>query len=443
MQDELQRVKDNGNNPTNPNAAYTTSWNARRSLSLLRSFGLSHPKSLPDGDDDGDTEMEIDEEAVERLCAQMGLQSSPPAVENNQDMSKVETINSSLQTVALKDESYNNSHLKPSDAQSTGKQFSEDTDVNMEDACCQTENHGPETSDNVLTVAETDFTTDQINAAVQTMDDGLSVQPASINSLHSCISDTNHGNSPSKEENVPSCQDLVPKALVAAVASVADTESSSLNPVSPCLSIDPVNVSPVLIPPTESVSPKIRNSRKSLRTSSKSTASQKDIERENQSTTESVEPSPAMSTKMNLSSALSTQKSEAFPVPTRQLAASLHKGMKLLDSYRQSTAQRRSTFRFSYKALECKPSTVLSKADVGVQTYPEADIVVEENPKEVLCSKCKCRADCDTQEISDNSNLQLVPVDNSEVSEKSNFQVPKVRIVSFHLEQVFRYSVSK
>ncbi|AEE76799.1 phragmoplast-associated kinesin-related protein [Arabidopsis thaliana] len=193
LRDELQRVKDDkGNNPTNPNAAYTTSWNARRSLSLLRSFGLGHPKSLPNGDDDGDTEMEIDEEAVERLCAQMGL--SPPAEDNNQEMSRVEKINSSLQTVVLKDESYNNSHLKSSEA----------TDVNMEDACCQTENNGSET-DNALTVAET-------------MDDGSSVQPDSItNSLHSCISDTNQGNSPSKAENIPSCQDLVIEADVSAI----------------------------------------------------------------------------------------------------------------------------------------------------------------------------------------------------------------------------------
>ncbi|KAL9829844.1 Kinesin-like protein KIN-12B [Arabidopsis thaliana] len=406
LRDELQRVKDDkGNNPTNPNAAYTTSWNARRSLSLLRSFGLGHPKSLPNGDDDGDTEMEIDEEAVERLCAQMGL--SPPAEDNNQEMSRVEKINSSLQTVVLKDESYNNSHLKSSEA----------TDVNMEDACCQTENNGSET-DNALTVAET-------------MDDGSSVQPDSItNSLHSCISDTNQGNSPSKAENIPSCQDLVIEADVSAIVSVADTsnntEQVSVNPVSPCLSVAPVSVSPVLIPPTESASPKIRNSRKSLRTTSMSTASQKDIERANQLTPEVVEPSPAMSTEvLNLYSALSTKKSEAFPVPTRQLAASLHRGMKLLDSYRQSTALRRSTFRLSYKALECKPSTVLSKADVGVQTYPQADEIAEDNSKEVLCSRCKCRAECDAQEISDTSNLQLVPIDNSEGSEKSNFQVPK------------------
>lgn len=159
-----------------------------------------------------------------------------------------------------------------------------------------------------------------------------------------------------------------------------------------------------------------------------STASQKDMERANQVTTEIMEPSSAVSTKMlKLPSAASTEKSGAFPVPTNQLAASLHRGMKILDSYRQSTAQRRSTFGFSYKALECKPSTVLSKADVGVQTYPEADIIAEENPKEVVCSKCKSIAECDVQETSDISNLQLVTVDNSE---KSSFQVPKVKISS-------------
>ncbi|KAG2306772.1 hypothetical protein Bca4012_084258 [Brassica carinata] len=426
LREELQRVKNNGNNPTNPNAAYTTSWNARRSMNLLRSFGLSHPKSLAHGDDDGDTEMEIDEEAVERLCAQIGLQSSPAAEENNQKMSRAEKINSSLQIVALKDEDFNNSHLKSFDGQSSGNQLPEDADVNMEDVSCQTENNGAVTINNASTVAETGIPT-----AVQTLDHGSSVQyPLMTNSPGSCISDTNHENSPSKAENVPSCQDLIPGALVSAIASVADasddTDNFSVNPGSPCLSIDPVNGSPLLITPTESVSPRVRNSRKILRTSSMSTASQKEIERANQATIETVEPSSALSTEMlNLPSALSTQKSGAFPVPTNQLAASLHRGMKILDSYRQSTAQRRSTFGFSYRALECKPSTILSKADVGVQTYPEADIIAEENSKEILCSRCKRIAECDAQETSDISNLQLVTVDNSEVSEKSTFQVPK------------------
>ncbi|CAN8268659.1 unnamed protein product [Cochlearia groenlandica] len=326
LREELQKVKHSGNNPENTTLAYTSSCIARRSLSLLRSFGLGHSKLLVHEDDDGDTEMEIDEEAVERICVQMGLQSSLPAKQNNEDMK----------------------------------------DVNM-----------------------------------VTIDNATSVQPVT-NSLGCYINETDHNNSPSNVEEVP-------EAKVSANVSIADasndTEHSSVNHVSPFLSIDPVSVSPVLIPPSESVSPRIRNSRKSLRTSSVSTASQKDVERENQLNTEVVEPSSAMS----------TQKSEAFPVPTKQLAASLHRGMKLLDSYRQSTAQRRSTFGFSYKTLDCRPSTVLSKADVGVQTLPEADITLDENLREVLCSKCKSKEECDAQEI----------IDSSKVVEKSNFQVPK------------------
>lgn len=167
-----------------------------------------------------------------------------------------------------------------------------------------------------------------------------------------------------------------------------------------------------------------------------STASQKDTEGDNLA---AADPSLATSSKKmrNCPSALSTQKSKDFPVGTEHLAASLHKGIKLLESYCQSTAQRRSTFRFSLKAPDSKPSTFVSKADVGVQTFPEADAISEENTKEFLCSKCKCREEFDdTQQINDMPNLQLVPVDNlvpadnSEVTEKPKSQVPKVRTVA-------------
>lgn len=47
--------------PTNPNVAYSTAWNIRRSMNILRSFGLGHSKFLPHEDDDGDVEIEIDE----------------------------------------------------------------------------------------------------------------------------------------------------------------------------------------------------------------------------------------------------------------------------------------------------------------------------------------------------------------------------------------------
>ncbi|XP_010527428.1 PREDICTED: kinesin-like protein KIN-12B [Tarenaya hassleriana] len=401
LRDELQRMKENGNNLTNPNGAYSTAWNARRSLNILRSFGLGHPRSLPHGDDDGDIEMEIDEEAVEKLCAQVGLQSSPAANQSNNDMSRVVSINSSLQAVALKGENDISSQTI-SDCQSMNEQPPEDTDGTMEDVCCQTGNHEPATIDTVKTVTDTGVTADEVDAIVQ--------------DIHS---DT--------VEDVASHPGLVSEAVSANEADGSnDARLVSVKSVSPSLSVDPANVSPVLKSPVLSVSPRIRNSRKSLRTSSMLTASQKDTEEDNKLTTGSLESSQATSTKIeNLSSTLPTHKSRVFPVPTEHLAASLHRGIELLESYRQSTAQRRSAFKFSFKAPECMPSTIISKADVGVQTFPEVDIVPVENTEEVLCSKCKGKAQCDDQETRETSNLQLVPVGNSEAMEKSKTQVPK------------------
>ncbi|ESQ56240.1 hypothetical protein EUTSA_v10024229mg [Eutrema salsugineum] len=415
LKDELQRMKDDGNNPSNPNVAYSSAWNARRSLSILRSFGLGHPRTLPHEDDDGDIEMEIDEAAVERLCVQVGLQSSSAS----KDMNRVESIRTSLQT--REEGTYNKSHPKSSDGQSTEKRSPEDTDVAMEDACSQSENHEPETVVNVRTDTETGITADQIKTPLQTLDHDSNLQPLSINdALCSPLNET---------EDVPSCPDLVPEDGASANALRADGVNDPehlVNSASPSLCVGPVGTAPVLKSPTQSVSPTIRNSRKSLRTSEMSTASQKDTEGD-KLVMDPADPSPAISKMMmnNCSSAVSTQKSKVFPVRTERLAASLHKGIKLLESYSQSTAQRRSTFRFSFKAPDSKPSTFISKADVGVQTFPEADTTSEENTKEFLCSKCKCREKFDVQQMGDVPNLQLVPVDNPELTEKSKSQVPK------------------
>lgn len=403
-------MKDDKDNPTNPNVAYSSAWNARRSLNLLRSFGLGHPRSLPHEDNDGDIEMEIDDAAVERLCVQVGLQSSPASEGINLDMNSVKSIHSS-------------------DGQSIQKRLTEDTDVAMEDACCHSENHEPETVDNVRTETETGITADQIKTPLQALNHDSNLPPLAIkDALRSSLKET---------EDVPSCPDLVQEDVASAnvlIADGLDDREHLVNSASPSLCIEPVGAPPVLKSPTLSVSPTIRNSRKSLKTSEMSTASQKDTEGD-KLVTEAADPSPATSKKMNnCSSSLSTQKSNVFPVRNDHLAASLHKGIELLESYCQSTAQRRSAFRFSFKAPDSKPSIFISKADVGVQTFIEAGAMSEKNTKEFLCSKCKCREEFDAQQMSDMPNLQLVPVDKLEVTENPKSQVPKVRTVVFHLK---------
>ncbi|CAA2996922.1 kinesin KIN12B [Olea europaea subsp. europaea] len=60
LRDELHRMKAN-DNQTGQVGAYSTGWNARRSLNLLK-FSLKQPMTLPHIDDDTDEEMEIVEE---------------------------------------------------------------------------------------------------------------------------------------------------------------------------------------------------------------------------------------------------------------------------------------------------------------------------------------------------------------------------------------------
>ncbi|KAK9072490.1 hypothetical protein SSX86_008924 [Deinandra increscens subsp. villosa] len=71
LKDELLRMKSNGNQ-LNPGAGYSTSWNARRSLNLLKYSLNCHPKTMPhfdvDNDDDNE-EMEIVEEAEQVILA--------------------------------------------------------------------------------------------------------------------------------------------------------------------------------------------------------------------------------------------------------------------------------------------------------------------------------------------------------------------------------------
>ncbi|KAI3892113.1 hypothetical protein MKW92_039064 [Papaver armeniacum] len=69
LKDELLRAKANPA-AAGTNGGYTTSSKARRSLSILK-MSLNYPLILPHVDDDDDVEMEIDEEAVEKLCTEV------------------------------------------------------------------------------------------------------------------------------------------------------------------------------------------------------------------------------------------------------------------------------------------------------------------------------------------------------------------------------------
>ncbi|XP_024986608.1 kinesin-like protein KIN-12A [Cynara cardunculus var. scolymus] len=169
----------------------------------------------------------------------------------------------------------------------------------------------------------------------------------------------------------------------------AGNDTSSSNDlgdrVTPNLMIVPSEVTLVLKSPTPSVSPRVTSSnRKSLRTSS------------------TLDASPQ----------------------TDRLAASLHRGLEVIDKHRKSSALGRSSFRFSYKPVSCEPTSI--RKDVGVQTLSQEKELAEEKPIPFLCSNCKCKSSEVVEDGNDGSNLQLVPVDDSQLVDKSRQLVPKV-----------------
>ncbi|KAJ6686965.1 KINESIN-LIKE PROTEIN [Salix purpurea] len=195
------------------------------------------------------------------------------------------------------------------------------------------------------------------------------------------------------------------------------SQNETVNCVSPSsLSIVPSEVSLVLKSPTPSVSPRISISRKSLRTSSILTASQKDSKDESKPGPENMRISFA---KSNSSAARTAQTSKSCLAPTEHLAASLHRGMEIIDSHHKSSVFRRLSFRFPSKPAGSNP---ILPVDVGVQTFPQHDEISE---RVFLCTNCKAKTQLEVKDVDDSSNLQLVPIDCSESIEKPKTQVPK------------------
>ncbi|XP_047319264.1 kinesin-like protein KIN-12B [Impatiens glandulifera] len=118
LRDELVRLKANVNQP-NSNSSYSTGWNARRSLSLLK-LSLNRSMKLSNVDNDSDEEMEVVEEV-----AKLGFQSDANIyLENDQpDSLSVDCDEDILEPILG----------TPEVAHIEKKQGSPDIDINMEE----------------------------------------------------------------------------------------------------------------------------------------------------------------------------------------------------------------------------------------------------------------------------------------------------------------------
>lgn len=389
---------------------YPKGWNARRSLNLLK-FSLSRPTTLPYVEDDSDEEMEIVEQDEKLAMQLLGMERI--AVDARQpDQVQKSSQHGVFEKVICGETVYQAS-------MSRGEVDSPDTDVNMEVVFEPTVSQDSKNNSEILMAMEDQHECREGNGSAPREQTTEAIPFSSIKIF------------PNEEVSSKPVEEISVKAF-----SLGSKEETSLHSSAMCfedgtasmdINITPCNEPLVLKSPTPSVSPRVNSSsRKSLRTSSILTASQKDLA-ESKLALEEAPCLPLAKPSNSICLNLSSKRSKSCFRPTEHLAASLQRGLEILDNHRQSTSLRKSSFRFSYKPADSKALLPINKVDIGVQTHFHHDECAEGDPMLFLCTRCKMNNfQEEYKNIQDSSNLQLVPVDGGQACDKFKAQVPKV-----------------
>lgn len=444
LQDELIRVKANGSQ-ADQNGNYSSGWNARRSLNLLK-FSLNRPMTLPPLDEDGDTEMEIVEEAE-----LLGL-----LPEGSKELG---ILRKTLSKSSLVGPSEGCNEEKHSSCK--GEEGSEDADITMEEevpehvvqpankvihgAGLQNLENCSMAEESIHQSCEENVEAGLKKSMLKRLDSDSSREPIEIDCLPSqAINLLNQGVKGELVEEIASeqCEGYNERT--------PENSSKCSEGDEACRDVSVVtnDISPILKSPTPSVSPRVNSSRKSLRTSSMLSASQKDLRESKLDAPHFSFAKPSNSICLD---SQANQRNKSCFTSTGHLAASLHRGLEIISNC-QSTSLRRSSFRFSCKPADIRAITPVAKVDVGIQTSVTDDQTFE-GGSIFLCSKCKARnSQQELKYANDGSNMQLVrvnesqlvpadglqlvpadgsqlvPADGSQSCEKFKIQVPKVSL---------------
>ncbi|MQL90771.1 hypothetical protein Taro_023374 [Colocasia esculenta] len=411
LKDELVRMK--SGIATDGQGSYSTGWNVRRSLNLLK-MSLGRPTVLPVIDDDGDEEMEIDDDIGASYM--QSCQQSAASQESTKDahMSTLKEVDSSKSLLA--NECVNTSHeeIMPEDTTgvSCGNDQNSEATISLED--CKSESTtsvcpilSPEdegcigdggrqgivqkTAESLGIVLREETTQD--SAAV--LQESKSTECKVIGEDSSaCLS--LHINEDTADETIRD--------------SHHNFSSKSSHDV-PCdLSIVPCHVS------LQSPSGVDNNIIQSPRTSPSVSVLQNDH-------LENLKPS--LEDVNHYSSGVKRSKRKTSLAPTEHLAASLHHGIKIIDSHLQKSRAGCSSFRFSCRPVDFKPLLPVAKIDMGIQTISSSLEIQEDSPS-FICSYCKNGAPLlDNKHQMDHKELQLVPANGSQSVDASKIQFPK------------------
>lgn len=183
----------------------------------------------------------------------------------------------------------------------------------------------------------------------------------------------------------------------------ADQEMETMQPeYCSSISISPSRHSADLQGPVLSESPKFRNmQRKSLIISSEDNI---------QCSSKSSEVSSLPQKQGDLVQS-SLRSSRIFPGPTESLAASLHRGLEIIDYHQRNSASNKSLVSFSFEHLAVKPSPMSNdKANASIQISSEEGQTSPFIATSFLCPKCKTKA-TSSSVVKDSTGTWMVPME--------------------------------
>ncbi|KAK2987078.1 hypothetical protein RJ640_004804 [Escallonia rubra] len=173
------------------------------------------------------------------------------------------------------------------------------------------------------------------------------------------------------------------------------------------ISISTCRQSSVLQDPALSESPKVTNSqRKSTSFSSSHLASIGNVLESSNLSSEALRQSHKRSDQIRSS----LRSSKIFPGPTESLAASLQRGLQIIDYHQRISASHRSSVDFSFEHLTLKPCQTIDKANAAVQTLAENSRSVDGPSASFLCVSCQKRVPSASNDVQGNLKM-IVAVD--------------------------------
>lgn len=151
--------------------------------------------------------------------------------------------------------------------------------------------------------------------------------------------------------------------------------------------------------PALSESPKIRNiQRKSIVTSPSLLSEQNNVIESPKFCADM----PGTSVRQNSETMLrsSLRSSKMFSGPTESLAASLRRGLEVIDSHQQQNLSK-SSVAFSFEHLMLKPSPTVDKANASVQTLSDGRPSLDGSPSSFICISCRQKGQNVSNEVED------------------------------------------